>query len=191
MKKKLTTSLPKWVNPSLQALAFWIAYKKQLYQHHPIKEGAIVLELLGLISSNIDNKVYTHSEVQYRSNNKNNLADIVLADSPLRKNLSYKEILSIIEVKRDKSKTKINPDIERLGKYKIENPQVRCFLIVVSESKRPNRFVGNNGEALGIIEKSEWNDYKVNVRRVCKATSSFRDNNVEKAHYVCLIEIQL
>ena len=40
----------KWIDPVLQGLAYWIGYKKELYRHHLLNEGGIIVEITLLIN---------------------------------------------------------------------------------------------------------------------------------------------
>lgn len=57
--------LPKWIDPLLQGLTYWIGYKKQLYPHHPLSEGAIVGESQNLIYSRLEKAQKLHCEYPY------------------------------------------------------------------------------------------------------------------------------
>lgn len=58
--------LPKWSDKVLRGLAYWIGYKKQLYDFYPIREGELVGEALSLLSSKLDNDFRLNAEVKYR-----------------------------------------------------------------------------------------------------------------------------
>ena len=96
---------------------------------------------------------------------------------------------AVIEVKRaSPGGAQIDNDLQRLAEVKAAVPKVRAFLFVVSEARRPTRFVSPDGRAiLGATEIRETSaTYR--VRRVCKASASF--NGRKTAHYACIIEVE-
>lgn len=194
----MSNKLPEWSVELLTGLAFWIGYKQQYFRHYRLSEGAIVCEALSLINSKIENRKKLIPEVMYRKlypkdSNYNRLerADIIIASKDADKNNISKTVEDVIEVKRySAGKTLIENDLNRLAKLlsSSDNENLRCFLIVVSESKRPKIYVNSNGNARKkpILLN---NGYRVHVRRVCKTTSSFRAGNIKNANYACLFEV--
>lgn len=180
--------LPYWAEPLLQGITFWVGYKKQLYPHYPLTEGAIVSEATNLIHSNLADDEILVCEKMYKDIAINGVgqtrADLVFL------NKTSKAVKYIIEVKRSSaSNTLINKDISRLGTAKQSINNARCFLLVVSQSSLPEIFVN---EETGKAKTTELPDdnfkpAKAFVRRVCKATGSFDKKN--KAHFACLIEV--
>jgi hypothetical protein len=97
----------------------------------------------------------------------------------------------IIEVKRASAgPTKIDADLKRLAEAKMRLPKVRTFLFVISEAKRPKRFVTENGfskKRKFTIPRSAGHFF---VRYTLKATHAFKEpNRVEFAQYACVIEV--
>ncbi len=177
--------LPAWANPLLQGLTFWIGYKKQQYRHYPLSEGALIGEAVNLIYSNIALPEKLKCEVMYKdlqpsvSSLKNRRADIIISDA---ENTKY-----VIEVKREQSsKTKIKEDLIKLAEAKKSMPNTRCFLLLVSQRKRPEKYVKEDGD--GVDGKIVEENYSLRVRRVCKAASTFKNSN--SANYACLIEVE-
>lgn len=175
---------PKWTEPLLQGLAFWLGYKSQLFRFYPLTEGAIVGEAASLIQANIDSPLRLECEVMYKNlkvkGAGNTRADFVIYNG--------NKIDSIIEVKRSKSsKTKIDEDFKRLAIYLQQRFTARCFVLLTSQNSRPKKITDKNGKA--IRSTISGDSYVAKVRRVCKAASSF--NGKEKAHYTCLIEVKL
>ncbi len=194
---------PDWTDCVLQGLAYWIGYKKQYYRHYPLSEGAIVGEVLSLLASNLDRDILLESEVMFKNFctdwKGNGRADIVISKKnnqiDIQNNLNI-----IIEVKREEApKHQINKDLERLAKFKeqCENSDKRCFLILVSQGKRPSDFVTENGNAKHAEIKIPNSKFCIaKTRRVCKAISKFDKLNgnttikaAKDAHYACLIEV--
>ena len=85
------------------------------------------------------------------------------------------------------SNKSIDNDLKRLVAVKNEKPNVRCFLVVVSEVSRPKRFVSEKGVSLPSNTSIEGTAGTYKVRRVFKASSSFKA--IESANYACLIEV--
>lgn len=174
---------PTWVEPALQGLAFWLGYRKQLFRHHDLPEGALVAELSTLMYAHIGQDEILECEYPYSGligDPDLSRVDIAL----LRENLPH----TFIEVKRGKAATKlIEGDITKLARIRELNPEIRCFLIIGSQGKLPVKFVDREtGRAIkGIHETSDGVRYK--VTRVCKAAASFEKK--ETAMYVCLVEV--
>jgi len=176
-------SLSAWINPLLQGLSFWLGYKNQLYRHYPLSEGAIVGEAVQLIYRNLGSKEELHCEVMYRTMHTNIKGmGNARADMVIKANDEPKVI---IEIKRVQTQKLLHEDFIKLSKIKKVIPKVQCFLLLVSQSLRPKTFVTAKGTAIKKLIKTD--DYALSVRRVCKASNSFR--NTHKANYACLIEV--
>lgn len=184
VKKKKTKEriFPASFEPSFQALAYWLGYMKQLYRHHPLKEGAIIGEAAHLLNANIDNNEYLKCEFTYKmlgiKRTGNQKLDLLISEG--------KKALYAIEVKRKESpKKRIEEDFKRLAKLKSFNKKIKCYLLLVSQSSRPRIYVNVNGERkYGEMKK---NGVIIRVRRVWKSMVSFK--GIDKANYVCLIEV--
>ena len=75
-------------------------------------------------------------------------ADLVVAEIPARRG-DEPIPKFIIEVKRaSASKAQINADLSRLAAAHRLCPDIRAFLFVISEAKRPSRFVDEEGHSL-------------------------------------------
>jgi len=191
--------LPEWSKEVFQGLVYWIGYKQQLYNHYPIREGEIVGETLGLLSSKVDNTFRINAEVMYKNIVKDwdntQRADIVISQKS--EDFNYqKDALFVIEVKRKEApENEVKKDLERLAKLKDKNQNIRCFLLYVSSNEKP-KYVSDLGVASRKIINLRDN-YIAKVRQVKKALSQFYtlkdgkkvNNAIEKAHYACLIEI--
>jgi hypothetical protein len=178
--------LPSWSEPLLQGITFWIGYKKQLYRHYPLSEGAIIGEACHIVYANISEsdsliceKMYKEMGIRGAGQTR---ADLVIIDKTTQKEKI------IIEVKRNSASGKlINDDLKRLAEVKKTKKNVRCFLLLVSQSLRPKAFVNDNGMA--VKKTFPFTDFHANVRRACKATGSFKGK--DSAHYACLIEVNV
>ena len=194
---------PKWLKPALQGLAFWIGHRHSLYKGHSIPEAAFVTEACNLIQANLPEgyelfceiplKNLVSPKVSPKKFGPRTRADIVVASKrkpklKINSNLSNNEDLWVIETKRySASQSLISADLQRLARLKLYNAAIHAILIVVSESKRPGKFVNEKGEAYRKNFPIRSDDSFYRIRRVCKASSSFRKN--EHAHYVCVIEV--
>jgi hypothetical protein len=169
-----------WFEPSLQGLAYWIGYKRQLYRHHDLPEAAIVSEFVTLILAHRKETEKVFCEKSYESlgvSRDQTRADIVVmeGDKPT----------AVIEVKRYGGN--ISKDLERLSVVKRVHPDVDCFLLVASQEKLPSKFVDRT---TGLGKRGNVSDTVAEARviRVCKAAHSFE--KISRANYVCMIQIR-
>ncbi len=193
-KDKKIEDLPKWLKPSLQGVTYWIGHRRSIYRHYYLGESAIVAEISNLVQAHLPDKYRLKCEVQFSKFIKGVEQSSILTEKA-RTDLVIASVKNkvlnaeyIIEVKRAKaSKRSITNDLQRLAAVKREKPNIRCFLIVVSEAYLPDQFVSSKGTAklkkTKIINTSDC--YK--VRLVCKAASSFK--RISSANYACLIEV--
>jgi len=178
--------LPNWVEPSIQGLTYWIGYKKQLYVSGILNEGAIVSELATLINSNLKEGEKIKCEDYYREMSDEIIseerADIAIYN---KKKLQY-----LIEVKRsDSRQSLINNDFIKLCKLKSIYTDVRCFVLLVCQGKIPQFYVSDDGVADGIKYPIIDTKFSKKAVRVCKSTSSFKEESLLKANYAILIEV--
>lgn len=61
----VTKKIPSWAEPALQGLAFWLGYRKQLFRHHDLPEGALVAELYTLLYAHIGQDEILECEYPY------------------------------------------------------------------------------------------------------------------------------
>ena len=193
--------VPRWLNQTLQTLAFWVAYQNEVYRHHLLPEGAIVAEMTRLIDASISSDKTVIREPLYRNlllegSGEWKLAvraDLAVKTRHTTSTLSFYE--TIIEVKRASSSAdEIDKDLISLAQLRECNPQVRAFLVVVAQASLPGRWVEPNGiatpetESLSVtLEAGATFEVRYCVRRVVKAAASFKSMN--KATYCCLIEV--
>jgi len=94
----------------------------------------------------------------------------------------------IIEVKRASAPTsQINADLSRLAAVGRLCPDVRTFMFVISEAKRPTRFVNDNGHSVLGTHHIPGCDSHYRIRRTWKAAHAFTRR--DRAQYACLIEV--
>ena len=187
----------------MQGLVYWIGHRHSLYHGHPLTEGALVAEVCNLLHANLGANEILLCEEQYSRLTANgelleNLpplarADLVVVAGITRKRAASEEtlashVVAVAEVKRAlASKAEIDQDLDRLAKLKLNTPDVRAFLVVVSESQRPDRFVTPNGNARRAEKKIAGINAHYSVVRVCKANAASRSS--KSAHYGCVIEV--
>jgi len=188
---------PEWVREALQGVTYWMGHRRCLYRDYPLSEGALVAEVCNLIYANLSEGLQLRCEVQYSSLVNSDLlpeifqrktrADLVVAEIPAR---SGAEPIPkyIIEVKRaSASKSQINADLSRLAVARRLRPDIRAFLFVISEAKRPKRFVHEEGHSLSGKHAIPNSDGYYRVRRTWKAAHAFKKR--DRAQYACLIEV--
>ena len=209
------STLPKWLDTSLQGLPFWIGHRRSLFNNYPLPEGALVAEACNLIQAKLPPDLVLLPERLYRNlvpqvrgnrdkeNDDRSRADLVICKK--NEKLDYKEgnisdhVQYVIEVKRaSQSKKYIVNDLNRLHNYLINCPKDinrRALLLLVSESRAPKRFkdmcfvdVKTGTAKLGKKKIPNGEGY-YRVRRAIKASASFLIKS--KAHYACIIEVLL
>jgi hypothetical protein len=194
---------PSWAEKALQGLAFWIGHRHALYHGYPLSEGALVAETCNLIYANLPQGDVLLCEAQYSrlvplgkwpvSLGQKSRADLVVANglnkaeaSKLGTLLPYAR--EVIEVKRASApRAQIDEDLRRLAALKSANPRARALLFLVSEAKRPRRFVSTEGRAILGRHEIATTTSCYRVRRACKAASTF--SGADSAHYACIIEV--
>jgi hypothetical protein len=182
-------ALPYWIFPTLQGITFWVAHRRSIYPHYPLGESALVAELSNLICSHLPNGHNLKCEQKYST-----LSPVIEQDEKLPRGartdltvLINKLPKFVFEVKRaSASKAAIEIDLHRLAKLKEADPNLLTYLIIISEAKRPKRFVSTSGVGVRGMNSLKgpacWT-----VRSVKKAAHSFQ--GVESASYACLIEV--
>ena len=179
----MADELLKIMEPTLQGLSYWVGYRKQIYPHYELTEGALVAEAQLLISTRLDKDQKLVCEYLYKK-----IYDVsfnLRADMVIKENDS---VNTVIEVKRYSSvRHSIVEDIRKLYWVKDEKPEIRCFLLLVSQQKLPKEFVDKNGLAKrGIFKVAE---IRVRVIRNCKSSASFKVKAIGSANYCTLIEV--
>ncbi len=183
---------PPWLSKALQGVTYWIGHRRCLYPHYPLAEAALVTEICNLIHANLPDKLSLKCEVMYstlfqRDEKPTELterarADLMIYETKLR-NPKY-----IIEVKRASApKAQIDADLRRLSAVKEIIPTSRTFLLVISEARRPTRFVDTEGKSILKKQTIPNSDGHFKVRRTWKAAHAFTKR--ESAQYACLIEV--
>ncbi len=189
--------IDKPVERSLQALAFWVAYQNGRYRHHSLPEGAIVSELTCLLSGDVKGQLTIERELMYKDLLEGKPWDTkVRADLAIMPSEPEKRgvPVALIEVKRaDAPWREIEGDLIALNHFKLLSQNTLTLLVVVAQAHRPNQWVSPNGvspneiETIQIQEEDKTVDIRYKVRRVLKASGSFK--MVDSACYCCLIEV--
>lgn len=193
---------PRFLERALQGLAFWIGHRHSLFRSYPLPEGAMVAEACNLIQANLSDSLILQPECQYKrlvpgGVQLNGVGDLARADLVIFSNRAAllikrgdisPHVHFVMEVKRGSaSKAAIDGDLKRLYAFLSASPtNARAFLIIVSESKVPNRFVSEGKSRLG-THNIPNSDGCFHVRRTVKAAASFSKKS--SAHYVCLLEV--
>lgn len=199
-----------WGENALQGLAHWIGYRKALYEGYHLLEAALVAELCGLVQARRPRKHHLGCELTYSTFlnfpdptgtlGNSSRVDLALSGSKLvndNESEFLKNIHIIIEVKRAEANPDlIWKDLRRLyAALKLQKKKgMRAFLFLVSQGKRPEAFVDNDGWSKREVDaikpeakkkpiETGW--YK--VRRTCK--SMIEPGAIETANYACMIEV--
>ena len=186
MDENSLTKVEKHFDKALQGIAFWMSYSKMYFNNHKIQEGAITHEFCKLLQSNIRNHHLVFQEEMVRkkllNEDSEERVDIVIKDE-------NDKITHAIEVKRDVNNSAINKDIEKLINIKISQPDIICYLVIVSEKNLINRYINKNGNAKRELFSTNNDNINYKVRRVCKSSASFKEIKIKSANFAILIEV--
>jgi hypothetical protein len=108
---------------------------------------------------------------------------------PVRKGEEpLQKVQYVLEVKRGSASTAgVNDDLRRLLELKKARPNMSTFLLLVSERRRPGRFVTAKSFAVKKKLPIPNTDGYCYVRAVMKAVPAV--NSLENAHYACAVEV--
>lgn len=151
MKKKRSQKLPWWSEGLLQGLAYWSGYRRTLHRHHPLTEGAIVVEAAGLLSNpvrgNAESQQYLYCEIPCRNVAKSPdgwgrmrfdmiLATETIGQKEARRHTFSRSVRAVIEVKRGSaSAADLNKDLNRRARIVDGNKAACAFLIVACQGQ--------------------------------------------------------
>lgn len=187
---------PKWAEVALQGVTYWIGHRRAQYPHHPLTEGALVAELCNLIYGKLPDAQLLKCEVMYaellaeaQPSPNTILSERARADLVIVEATKGAETPRfVIEVKRSSAgDSQINADMRRLAEVRRRLKGVRTYLFVVSEARRPERFVSPGGASLRGINKIPNDKGHYRVRTTLKAAHLFEHR--DRAQYCCLIEV--
>ncbi len=164
-----------YLESACQALAFWLGYQEARFSRHPIREIAVVTELLALLDANLASNLYrVHCETPYR---------ILVPTSSQDGNMGMKRsdiTISIgnhihlaIEVKKIEGRISQTPsaawikDLSKLCELKKLRKDLAIRLLLVSNHTLPNEWITPTGRAARQI--FEANGVKYRLRRILKA----------------------
>lgn len=177
---------------------FWMGHRRSLYREYPLGESAMVAELCNLLFANLPTGLKLVCEVQYSKLldipdeetefTEKSRVDLCIC-GPLKKgDEPLEKVQCVLEVKRGSaSNAAVNDDLRRLLEIKKARPNVRAFLLLVSEGKRPVRFVTAKSFAVRkkiLIPETNGHCY---VRAVMKAVPAVK--SLDNAHYACAVEV--
>ena len=175
-----------------------MGHRRALYREYPLGESAMAAELCNLLFANLPpgNKIVCEvqyskllnvpdEETEFTEKSRVDLcvcASVAKGDDPLTK------VQFVLELKRGSaSKSAVNNDLRRLLEIKKSRPDVRAFLLLISEGKRPIRFVTEKSFAVRKKLPIPEADGHCFVRAVMKAVPAV--NSLDNAHYACAIEV--
>jgi len=168
-----------------------------MYADYPLGESAFVAEICNLIFAHLSKDEVLLCEVRYSALAAGqqlppqfpprSRADIVVAAAPAQKGGDPSPKF-VIEVKRGSApKSEINADLKRLADIRRLVPHYRTFLFVVSEAKRPERFVTSEGQSFKGMFVIPDNEGHFRIRRTFKAAHAFKTRDT--AQYASVIEV--
>jgi hypothetical protein len=192
------TEAPWWLRRALLGTCFWMGHRRSLYREYPLGESAMVAELCNLLFANLPTGLKLVCEVQYSKLidipdtetefTEKSRVDLCVCGSLQRGEDPLTKVQYVLEVKRGSaSTTGVNDDLRRLLEIRRALPHVRAFLLLISEGKRPGRFVTEKSFAVRKklpIPNSSGHCY---VRAVMKAVPAVK--SLDNAHYACAIEV--
>lgn len=154
--------------------------------------------MCNLLFANLPTRLKLLCEVQYSkllviSDTKTEFTeksrvDLCICGPLVRGQDPLKKVQYVLEVKRGSASTAgVNDDLRRLLELKKALPHIRAFLLVVSERKRPRRFVTSKSFAVRRKLHIPDTDGHCYVRAVMKAVPAIK--SLDNAHYACAIEV--
>lgn len=159
----------------------------------------MVAEICNLMFANLPLAMKLICEVQYSElidieDDKTEFTEKSRVDlcvcGPMRKKEEdpLEKVRFVLEVKRGSAPSgAVNDDLRRLLELKQKRPEVRAFLLVISEGRRPTRFVTDKSFATNKKLTIPDTDGHCFVRAVMKAVPAVK--SLDTAHYACAIEV--
>ncbi len=201
---------PKELKNACRGLAFWIGYRRSIYNLYHIPEAAVVTEFCNLLSAHLGNDKFLFPEQMYKKlTDQPDIRQIRCDVAVFRKIEKVKledrapeQVEYVVEVKRyDSSDNAIQEDIRRLGTYLASkpDPKPQAFLVISCEGTIPEEYSQSIqkkvDDTFGIIKldakrgtqtTNDGNTYS--VRQLAKALSS-ENIKVNETHSVVVIEV--
>ena len=192
------TVAPWWLRRALLGTCFWMGHRRSLYREYPLGESAMIAELSNLLFANLPTGLKLVCEVQYSKLldipdketefTEKSRVDLCVCGPVKKGEEPLEKVQCVLEVKRGSaSKAAVDNDLRRLLELKMARPGVRAFLLLVSEGRRPDRFVTSKSFAVRkklAITETNGHCY---VRAVMKAVPAVK--SLDNAHYACAIEV--
>ncbi len=202
--------IPAWTDDVLQGISYWMGYRRSYYRDYPLLEGAVVAELCNLLASKLhptnDGRVFCEVPIANLMQDHTSRAerDSIRYDLLIAKETgnvrnsgqhNFFDSASIaMEVKRGSaSRNDVSKDLQRLAMLNSFRPNVRTFLLLISEGKLPNQFAwfaeSENPDDVTAARNPvsvQGINAVIKVRRVCKAMSSVKSKS---GHSAILIEV--
>jgi hypothetical protein len=175
-----------------------MGHRRALYRDYLLGEAAMVAELCNVLFANLPTGLKLVCEVQYSK-----LLDIPDTETefteksrvdlcvcgPLKKGEEpLTKVQCVLEVKRGAAYAAgVNDDLRRLLEVRRALPNVRAFLLLISEGRRPNRFITDKSFAVRKRLPIPDSNGHCFVRAVMKAVPAVK--SLDNAHYACAIEV--
>lgn len=191
---------PWWLKRALLGVCYWMGHRRSLYREYPLGESAMVAELCNLLFANLPTGLKLVCEVQYSKFVKvqedesefteKSRVDLCVC-GPIRKgDEPLEHVAFALEVKRGSaSPASVEADLRRLLQMRRARPKTRAFLLLISEQRRPTRFVHPTSFAVKKKIPIEGTDGHCRVRAVMKAVPAIK--SLDNAHYGCAVEVLL
>jgi hypothetical protein len=196
----IQTGAPWWLRRALLGTCFWMGHRRALYREYPLGESAMVAELCNLLFANLPTGMKLICEVQYSSLmeipdddeetefTERSRVDLCVCGPVKKGDDPLEKVQYVLEVKRGSaSNAAVNDDLRRLAELKAKRPEVSAWLLLISEGRRPVRFVTDKSFAVRKKVKIPDSDGHCYVRAVMKAVPAVK--SLDNAHYACAIEI--
>ena len=183
---------------ALLGVCFWMGHRRSLYRDYPLGEAEIVAELCNLLFANLPPDMKILCKVQYsmvvpNADTRTTLLERSRIDicvcGPMHKGEEPLDNVEFaLEAKRGGAPPAvIEEDLRRLAQLKKARPGIRAFLLLISERRRPKRFVTDEGKRVTRVIKITGTDAYCRVRVVMKAVPAV--TKLDNAYYGCAIEV--
>jgi hypothetical protein len=194
------TEVPPWLKRALLGVCYWMGHRRSLYREYPLGEAALVAELCNLLFANLPPGLKLVCEVQYSKFvevqehesefTEKSRVDLCVCGPICEGDELLNHVTFALEVKRGSaSSASVDGDLRRLLQMRRARPEIRAFLLLISEQRRPTRFVNPRSFAVKKKILIEHTDGHCRVRTVMKAVPLIR--SLDRAHYGCAVEVLL
>lgn len=164
-----------YLENACQALAFWLGYQEARSRRHPIREIAVVTELLALLDAKVVRKQFrVHCETPWSKVEPTSSQNGYLGMKRVDITISKDEVTHLaIEVKKIEGRitqtasAPLIKDLAKLCELKKLREDLAIRLILVSNHTLPNEWITPTGRSARQI--FEANGVKYRLRRILKA----------------------